>query len=49
MRKVGDMKERVAGQIGDRKDVGTADIKEILIGMGNNWADGLPPLQAPVF
>ncbi len=44
--KVGEMKEQVARQIGDRKDIGTADIKDILMGMGNNWVDALPALEA---
>ncbi len=39
------MKERVAGQMGERKDVGTADIKDILMGMGGNWVDNLPALE----
>ena len=39
------MKERVAGHMGERKDVGTADIKDILMGMGGNWVDNLPALE----
>ena len=43
--KVTRMKERVAGHMGERKDVGTADIKDILMGMGGNWVDNLPALE----
>lgn len=43
--KVTEMKERVAGHMGERKDVETKDIKEILMGMGGNWVDNLPALE----
>ena len=44
--KVRDMKQRFAGQLGGRKDVETKDIKDILMGMGGNWADNLGVLEA---
>ena len=43
--KVSEMKERVAGHMGERKDVETKDIKEILMGMGGDWVDNLPALE----
>lgn len=42
------MKQRVAGQLGGRQDVETKDIKDILMGMGGNWADNLDALQTAV-
>ena len=39
------MKERVVGQMGERKDVESKDIREILMGMGGNWVDNLPALE----
>lgn len=48
MGKVGDMKQRVAGQLGGRKDVETKDIKEILMGMGGDWVNNLGALEAAV-
>ena len=40
-----EMKERVEGQMGGRKEVGGGDIKDILMGMGGNWVDNLPALE----
>lgn len=44
--KVKEMQERIAARIGGRKDVETTDMKEILMGMGSDWAQALPTLQA---
>lgn len=44
--KVKDMKQRVKDQLGERKDVETKDIKDILMGMGGNWANNLGALEA---
>ena len=43
--KVRDMEQRVAGQLGGRKDVETKDIKDILMGMGGDWVNDLGALQ----
>lgn len=40
------MKQRVKDQLGERKDVETKDIKDILMGMGGNWANNLGALEA---
>ena len=40
------MKQRVAGQLGGRKDVETKGIKDILMGMGGDWASNLGTLEA---
>ena len=44
--KVRNMQQRVANQLGGRKAVETEDIKDILMGMGENWADNLGALEA---
>lgn len=44
--KVRDMNSKVTEQIGNKKDIGTGDIKDILMSMGGNWASNLPALQA---
>ena len=40
------MAQRVADQLGGRKEVETKDIKDILMGMGGNWADDRGALKA---
>ena len=39
------MKEKVAEQMGGRKEVGNEDVKDILMGMGGDWVDNLPALE----
>lgn len=46
--KVTEMKQRVAGQLGGKKDVETKDIKDILMGMGGDWVNNLGALEAAV-
>ena len=45
MGKVREMKERMEEQMGGRKEVGSGDIRDILMGMGGNWVDNLPALE----
>lgn len=40
-----DMKAAVARQTGERKDVTSNDIRQILLGMGGNWTDHLPAFE----
>ena len=48
LEKVKDMKQRFASQLGGRQEVETKDIKDILVGMGGNWADNLGVLESAV-
>lgn len=48
MGKMGDMKQRISGQLGGRQDVETKDIKDILTGMGGDWANNLGALEMAV-
>lgn len=44
--RVRDMKQRLAVQLGGRKNAETKDIKDILLEMGGNWTENLGVLQA---
>ena len=44
--KVRDMQQQLAGQLGGRQEVGTDDIRQMVMGMGANWADNLGTLEA---
>lgn len=45
MDKVKIMQTRVDAHMGERKEVESNDIKEILTSMGGNWVDNLGALQ----
>jgi hypothetical protein len=42
------MQQRFAGQLGGGTEVETKDIKDILMGTIENWADNLGALQAVI-
>lgn len=44
--KINDMKSKVAKQLGDRKYLNKTDLRELILGMGDNWVEGLPALEA---
>ena len=46
MGKVNDMERRIAAQMVGRKEASSEDIKDMLTGLGSNWADALPAFQA---
>lgn len=48
MGKVRDLQQRFAGQLGGGKEVKTGGIKDMLLSMGDNWADNLGALQKAV-
>ena len=46
LEKVKAMQQRAADYLGDRKGFHARDLKEILSGMGGNWVENLPTLEA---
>lgn len=44
--KVRDIQQRLTGQLRERKNAETKDIKDILLKMGENWSENLGVLQA---
>ena len=42
------MKSKVEKQLDGRKDFGKADLEQLIAGLGDNWLEQLPALEAAV-
>lgn len=43
-----DMQENIARQMQGRQDFDNSDLRQVLMGMGDNWAENLPMLETAV-
>lgn len=46
--KVRDMQENIARQMQGRQDLDNSDLRQVLMGMGDSWAENLPMLETAV-